>query len=862
MRTLMELGLLERGEQLAALRDGLAAVERGPGGVLVLLAGEAGGGKTSLLREFQRPLGRVLWGACDPLFTPRPLGPFVDVVQAVGGEVRELWEAAAKPYQLATSLLRELRARPGSVVVLEDLHWADEATLDVVSLLGRRIETVPALVVATYRADELGRTHPLRRLLGELRGGAAIRRLEVEPLSMAAVAALAAPSGVDAAALHRVTGGNPFFVTEALAAPDDEIPATVRDAVLARVARLGGAAIRVAEAVSISLPAAELALLDALVPDPEPLDDCLHAGILEPVPGGVRFRHELARLAVEESLTPHRRRSLHRRALRALATVDGADLARLAHHAEAAGDPAAVLRYAPAAAAHAAATGAHREAAAQYERALRFGARLAPVERAVLLEGRSYECYLTDQTDAAIEALTEAIAYRAKAGDRAGEAAGLSMLSRRLWCGGQIADATTAGLDAVRLLEELPPGPELALAYSNLGQVFLNEERIAETVGWSTRALELAEAHGDTAVLTHSLNNLGTIALVAGDPDGLDLLGRSLSLAEQAGLEEHIGRAYIHAGWAITRTRIAALAPWLDRGIEVCDDLGLECWRLYVQVYRARYRLDQGDWDGAVAQAQAVLCAAQTVPLLRVLGLSVIGLVAARRGDGDPWPALDEARALLVEPCELQYLAPVAAARAEAAWLEGRWSDVDGETRATLDLAVARDARWVVGELAWLNRLAGGGGPTPGAAGPYLAQLCGDGSAAAVQWTALGCRYDAALALVPAEDEAALRAALTGFQRLGARPAATIAARRLREHGARRVPRGPRPATRRHPGNLTRREAEVLDLIGQGLSNGDIAARLFLSERTVHHHVAAILRKLDVSSRGQAVAEAARLGSA
>jgi DNA-binding CsgD family transcriptional regulator len=199
-------------------------------------------------------------------------------------------------------------------------------------------------------------------------------------------------------------------------------------------------------------------------------------------------------------------------------------------------------------------------------------------------------------------------------------------------------------------------------------------------------------------------------------------------------------------------------------------------------------------------------------------------------------------------------------ARAEAAWLASRGAGVDEETRDVLDLAVARGAPWVVGELAWLRRLSGVRETVAGVAEPYLSQLGGDATAAAAHWERLGCPYDAAVALVHSDDESDLRRALAEFQRLGARPAAALAARRLRENGVRGLPRGPRPQTARNPGSLTRRETEVLVLVQQGSSNAEIAARLFLSEKTVHHHVSAILRKLGVSSRTQAVSEAARLG--
>ena len=858
--------LLERGPHLSTLRDALAATRGGHRGVLVLLAGEAGVGKTSLLRRFCAdcaPAGRVLWGSCDPLFTPRPLGPFIDIAQHAGGELDDLVAGGARPYQIAAAVVRAAQSSPGTVVVVEDLHWADEATLDVLSLLGRRIEAIPALVIATYRDDELDRTHPLRRLLGELRDTTSVRRLTAQPLSPEGVAALVAPHGLDADALYRATAGNPFFVTEVIAAPGIGIPSTVRDAVLARAARLSGAATRVVEAVSIALPQAELWLLDALVADAAgALDQCVGSGILEAVPGGIAFRHELARMAIEESLAPHRRIALHRRALQALATppAGAADLARLAYHAEAASDAEAVVRFAPSAARYAASIGAHRESAAQYARALRFGTALPADARATLLERRSHECYLTDDMDASIDALAQALTHWRASGDVVREGAAVSQLARRLWCGGRSAEAAKAGREAIRLLEGRPPGPELAFAYSTLASVYLNDERFDETLLWGARGLDLAESCGDTAVIAYTLNNIGTMQLLAGMPEGAEKLERSLALARSAGLDDHVGRAYIHLGWAMTRTRAYELESWLDRGVRVCAELGLDAWHLYCVAYRARFHLDAGRWNDAASDAAFVLRSARSVPLLRLLALTVLGLVRARRGDPRQWPPLDEALELMAGKQELQYRAPVVTARAEAAWLSGRGQAVDGITRDVLEAAVDRCAHWVAGELAWLRRLAGVCETVPGLVEPYSAQLAGDARAAAARWTRLGCPYDAALALMASCDEADLRLALAEFQRLGARPAAGVVARRLRESGVRDLPRGPRPGTQHHPARLTSREAEVLAHVQQGASNAEIATRLYLAEKTVQHHVSAILRKLGVASRGQAVFEAARRG--
>ena len=375
--TELEPDLLERASFVAELEQCLADLAGGRGH-LVLLAGEAGIGKTALVRRFcddHRSDARVLWGSCDPLHTPRPLGPFVDIAAAVFGPLKEAVDRGDKPHAIFSALLEEVESKTPTIVVLDDVHWADEATLDVLRLFGRRAESIPMLLVATYRNDELDKTHPLWPVVGELGTSAGVRRLRLPSLSLAAVRELASRHAVDADDLHRRTAGNPFFVTEVLGAGGAEIPPTVRDAVLARASRLSAPARSLLEAVAVVPARAEAWLLEAFAPgEMDQFDECLASGMLQDAGNGVAFRHELARLTIEESINPPRRVSLHRAALRALMdpSLGGPDLARLAHHAEAAEDAAAVLRFAPAAAEHAASRGAHREAASQYERALRF----------------------------------------------------------------------------------------------------------------------------------------------------------------------------------------------------------------------------------------------------------------------------------------------------------------------------------------------------------------------------------------------------------------------------------------------------------------------------------------------------------
>jgi DNA-binding CsgD family transcriptional regulator len=298
-------------------------------------------------------------------------------------------------------------------------------------------------------------------------------------------------------------------------------------------------------------------------------------------------------------------------------------------------------------------------------------------------------------------------------------------------------------------------------------------------------------------------------------------------------------------------------------GRAYCDAHDLLAWYTYLGGWEARIALDHGRWAEAAALADANLQRTRpgSLPHSRFGSLIVVGTVHARRDDADPWPALDEARHIAVRIDELERLAAVAIARAEARWLEGDTDRIAEETDLAMEHAEASAHRWVTGELAvWRHRA--GLSTTADLAPPYAAETAGDVHAAADFWAARDCRYFAALALAGSESEDDLRASLRELQGLGARPAAAIVARRLRERGARGVQLGPRAATRANPAGLTARELDVLDLLAAGDRNADIAAKLFLSEKTVGHHVSAILRKLGVHTRGQAAAEAARLGIA
>jgi DNA-binding CsgD family transcriptional regulator len=860
--------LLERSSHLSALEERLVEVSDGSSGRLVLVRGEAGIGKTALLSAFCDGAGsaaRVLWAACDPLFTPRPLGPLLDVARVTGGDLRQRIEHGAKPHDVATALMGELARWDETVLVLEDVHWADDATLDVLRLCARRISTVPALLVASYRDEQLHRSHPLRLVLGELPTAPEVTRLELHGLSREAVARLAETSALDAGELYERTAGNPFYVTEVLAADTEAVPATVRDAVLARAARLSGPARTVLDAVAVVPQRAEVWLLEALVEGAlAGLDECVSSGVLKAEAGGVAFRHELGRLAVEQSLSPDCATVLHRRALAALAApaIGAPDLARLAHHAEAAGDGEAVLHFAPRAAAEAAALGAPREAQNQYARALRFADRVGAGVRAELLERFAEQGYLTDMRAESVQALDAALAIHRDRGDMVKQGILLRFRARLLACMGRIPEALVSAQEGVEAIAQAPPGNELEHAFTAQYAALLAED-IDGGIKWGTRQIELAEEAGQLEALANALINVGTYELMRGEPAGRAKLERGLDVARASDNGPEVGRAYINlAMTGVYANRWADVDRWVGPGIEYCRGRGLEAWENCLLGSRAQSELAQGRWDAAADTATTLLRTSATWAIEpRTDARVVVGLLRARRGDPGCWPPLDEARAAVQGVGDIELEVPVAAARAEAAWLEGRADAVEAEIGPVLARVREVGQPIFVGRLvSWLVRAGKPCSPDEPMFEPYRSQLASDFERAARLWREHGCAYESALALADSDRPEALRRAYNELRAIGARPAAAIVARRLRELGERGLARGPRPRTRGNPAGLTARELEVVPLLAEGLRNKEIAQRLVVSQRTVDHHVSAILRKLGVRTRGEAAAAAGRLG--
>jgi DNA-binding CsgD family transcriptional regulator len=872
VETLLTAELLEREAPLAVLQALLEAARNG-GGRMALVSGEAGVGKSALVRRFLALAGdgvRTLAGGCEALFTPRALGPLYDIAWNEESELAALLARGAARPALFAAALAELREP--CVLVLEDVHWADEATLDFLKYLGRRIAATQALAIVTHRDDELGAGHPLRAVLGDL-PRERVQRLPLLPLSRDGVRVLARAArrdvegrdverrdmeGREVERLHEITGGNPFFVTEVLLGGAGVVPATVRDAVQARAARLGPAAGAALELAALFPGGAERVLLRTLLGGAAGLEECLASGLLVGAPRVLSFRHELARRAIEEGLEPGARAEAHARILGSLER-EGADPARLAFHARAAGDEPAVLRLAPRAAERAAAVGAHREAAAHYAAALQHAQRLPREGRAELNERCSYEWYLTDRPAEALAARLEALELWRVLGRVAREGDCLRWASRLEWFLGQKSAADRHAQEAIARLEPLGRTRELAMAYSNRAQLVMLEDDDGGAIEWGERALALAEELDDAEVKVHALNNVGTARWARDPARGRAELEESLRLARARELEEHVARAWTNLGSRSVTTRdYAAARRYLDDGITYSRERDLDAWTLYMRAWRARLELETGRFDAAAEEAEAVLATERAAPVSRIPALAVLGRLRARRGDPGAGEALAEARALAGATREAQRIVPVALARAEAAWLAGEFGACAEAAREGLTCEHL-DA-WTRGELAlWLARAGESARETGECAAPFARELAGDAGGAAELWAALGCPYERALALASG-GESEQRSALALLGELSATPAASLVARRLRARGVRGIPRGERPSTRANPGGLTARELEILTLLGQGLRNADIARRLFVSAKTVEHHVSAILAKLNASSRARAVARARELG--
>lgn len=855
-RTIPGMPLLERENQLRALSE-YAAEARGGEGRLVLVSGEAGVGKTTLLEAFEEVSAgaRWAWGSCDGGFTPRPLGPLFDIAPQLGGDVATAVTARAGRDELFAALLETLADEP-TVLILEDVQWADEATLDLIGFLARRLSRSPTLILVTYRDDALPADHPWRRVLGTVTTRRGARRIDVPRLTQAGVSSLAAASGVDAIELFELTGGNPYFVTELLSVPATGLTPSARDAVLARTSLLSHSARVSLQAAATIGGRVDLDLLSVVSQvSPEDLDELVEHGLLVSHPtGALRFRHELARLAVLGSVPPYRRIELHRRVLTALATQGCEDDARLAHHADEAQEMAAVLTHAPRAARRAAKLSAHREAALQYERALRWASSDARV-RAELLDGLATELGLLDRWAESAAVRRDALDLWRGLEDRLREGDARRMLAQTLWRLGSGGEAREQLDLALTLVTPSGPTPELARATAQrAGQLMLSgDHRTAISVADDAVALGRGLALPD--VVADALNTRGCSELGLGRA-WTAAVTEALTVATEAGLGEQSGRAWVnlHSGLKDS-LRYGEAEGLFHDAWNWCRDHDVPVYGNCLLGDRAELLERTGRWSEAAELARDLLGRADLSPVNRLHSYLVLGQIGVRRGDPDGLSLLDAGVRLAATVDEPQWSVPFGLVLTEAYWIDGEDALALESLEATTP-HLGRVHPTVRGAHAvWARRL-GHTIDSDGAPDPFSLELAGKSHEAARRWQALGADYQAALALLDGPDQDTWREALDLLDRLGATATARRVRARLRSNGVRGLDHGRRAETLAHPAGLTGREQQVLALLVERRTNAEIARALVISAKTVEHHVSAVLAKLGVDNRRDA-AEAA-----
>ncbi len=852
--------LLERENSLNELNRAFSNLLIGNGSV-VMVSGEAGIGKTSLVEMFTRQLenkANVLWGTCDALFTPRPLGPLYDIASQLNTGLLNLLDDRVVRTKIFTKFHKDLQeSRDMNVLIIEDIHWADESTIDLIKFLGRRVNKSRFLLVTTFRDDEIGIDHPVKLLFGDLLQKNVIR-IKLLPLSESSVNILAGKYGKSVPDLYKKSSGNPFFINEILENSDARIPISIRDAVLSKLSRLNKETRNFIELASVVPGKIKKEFAKRLTNfDEDIIEYAVDSGFIKIDSTGILFRHELVRLAVEETLSALKKERFNSLILSFLLQENAEkNLPAIVHHAISANDKTMVLKYTPLAAAQAEILLAHREAALHYSRLLKYSDHLSLTDLVKYIEKYAYQCYLTNQHEEALKARKQALQIWEKMNDLLQVGNTYRWLSRISWFLGNKSEADTYANEAIKFLQKFPGSDELAMAFSNRSQLYMLSDNQKDAVRWGEKAINISEKNKNFEILSHALNNVGTSLIINSyNPEGERKLLRSLEIALKNELEEHAARAYTNLGCRATETRYYKKAEkyFLD-GINYCNEHDLDSWALYMQAWLARVYLETGRWNESGDTAQKVLGINRISVVSKIPALTTLGWLRLRRGDPEAITVLKEVKELAVRADELQRIGPVAIALLEAAWLYENNKEFLEFGQTAHRMAAEHKNYRVLGQTSfWLWKSGLLKRADRNIFKPYLNQINGNWKSAADYWKKYNNPYEEALALSDGNNAAMFRA-LEIFKKLGANPAIEKLQLKMRKKRIKRVPRGPNSTTSKNPMGLTNRQFEVLNLLATGLSNNTIAEKLFISPKTVDHHISAIFSKLNIHSRTEAAA--------
>ena len=859
--------LIEREEFLDSLQTKFDNVAKGEGHC-VLIGGEAGIGKTSLIKAFcnsKKKDYKIYRGTCDALFTPRPLAPFYDIVWQMEAETWENIVNITDRSRLFAGLLRKLENQKQTIIIVfEDIHWADEATLDFIKFLARRITQLRCLFILTYRDNEIHSSHPLRNVLGQLTPGF-FTRLQLTSLSRNAVEKLAREKGWSGEDVYSISGGNPFYVKEILANYSLGIPDNIKDSILSVYNRMDEKAKHIWQILSVLPSAFEIKYLEKMAPSyATAIEHYLDLKILILDKGLISFKHELYRRTIERSLSPFLRIALNKKILDLFreSFETNHEIERIIHHAKNANEYDTIVRYAPLAARQAAALGAHIEACKLYLSAIEY---YQGTDKNILIqfyEPYAYECYLTNQ-------IKEAIIYTVKLLDllrekndaeRIGNCMGF--LSRLWWLDGNRKKAENFAEQAMESLKSNPSSATKAMAYSNMSQMKMLFDQFAESIAWGEKAIGIAQELGDEETLAHALNNVGSVRMLiqSSEQEGIELLQQSLGIALKNCYHDHAGRAYTNLVNIGVRTKKYDFAKkMLDEGLQYCEERDLDSWKSCMLSFKARLNFETGNWKEAYNISDILLKNENQPKAVTIIALVVIASIKMRTSESDVLPLLLDAGTKAFETMEMQRIIPSIVALLEYEWLTGKTVIKKEDLDRAIDMIGQSINIIENNEFAfWLLKARKQILPLNNVYEGYNVSNSRNAQEAAALWERVGCPYAQALTIFEGgvEDK---RQAIKIVHELGAGAVYEKMKLEMRTSGIRSIPRGIRKSTQANPAHLTARELDVLQLLKEGFQNKEIAARLFISTRTVGHHISSIFFKLDVNSRAKAVREAIHL---
>ncbi len=831
---------------------------------MVAVCGESGSGKSVLVQAATTagPALRQLRGNCDPLRTPRPLGPFRDVARVAGlSQVIRTDEAAF--LDVCEDVYEGLRSTP-TVLVIEDLHWVDAASVDVLRFLVRRLDVMPLAIVVTYRDDEVTTGHPARALLGDLARSAEADTLRLAPLSEAAVARLVSSTRLDPHRVHALTGGNPYFVREVADEPDLPLPSSIRDAILARTADLAPADLEVLQLVAAAPDRLDDRLLPALDVDLPTLRRIDATGLIVRSRGGLAFRHELARQALESTVPPGGAPSLHARVLGALERVEPAEPAVLTHHAVEARDAERAARYAQLAAAEAIRSGAHSEAAAFLTVALENLPDAGPAEHADLLARLSFQQYMTGRLSLAISTIRTSYPLWQRASDPAGLARAHESCAIYEYYAARRREAERQAGEAARIASDAGADGALGETSATRGYLAYMRNDFDQAEAFLTEAGRIADQEGRGPLRLRASLFLTVARLADGDGLAREQLAAHVDTARSQEWDELASTGYSHlATLDVEQRRYRSAEHVLEHSIPFATERDIPICRQWQTAVRSRAHLAQGLWNAAQEDADEVLDGAGMI-LSHLWPHLVTGLIALRRrGPEAATDAIEAAWELTQQLDEPLRRLPVYSALAELMWMTDR-PDSRVTQDAVAELFEATDTRgldWARGDLAvWLRRLDLLAQVPEAVAEPFALSLHGQASAAAAWWSRAGEPYTEAMALWDAPDPDTRGRAVELLDQLGAAATADRLRVELRRDGVLRVPVRPRESTRGNPSGLTNRQLDVAKLLARGFTNAEIATRLYISPKTTDHHVSAVLAKLGLPTRRAVAVRAGELG--